>query len=105
MNFGAPGLLWGLLALLPLVAVFFLKVKPRKKTTNAFFLWQKVFEEKKVSALFRRLRNVLSLILVVLAATAIVLAMSRLQLDQDDGRDILLVVDVSASSRHLPSDD
>jgi len=62
MNFGAPGLLWGLLALLPLVAVFFLKVKPRKKTTNAFFLWQKVFEEKKVSALFRRLRNVLSLL-------------------------------------------
>ena len=47
MSFAAPGLLWALLALLPLAALFFLRVKPRKKPTSAFFLWQKVFEDKK----------------------------------------------------------
>ena len=97
MSFAAPGLLWALLALLPLAALFFLRVKPRKKPTNAFFLWQKVFEDKKSSALFKRMRNILSLILMLLAAAAIVFAMTRPQLEQDDGRDILLIVDVSAS--------
>ena len=97
MTFLAPGMLWALLALVPLAAIFFLKVRPRRKLTNAFFLWQKVFEEKKSSSLFRRLRDLFSLILMLLAAAAIVFAMSRPQVDQDDGRDLLVVIDVSAS--------
>ena len=97
MSFLAPGMLWGLLALIPIAAVFFLKVRPRRKATNAFFLWRKVFEEKKSSALFRRLRDLFSLILMLLAAAAIVFAMSRPRVDQDDGRDLLVVVDISAS--------
>jgi hypothetical protein len=105
MTFLAPGMLWGLLALLPIAAVFFLKVRPRRKQTNAFFLWQKVFEEKKSSALFRRLRDLFSLILMLLAAAAIVFAMSRPRVDDDDGRDLLVVVDISASMSAGPVDE
>ncbi len=105
MTFLAPGMLWGLLALIPIAAIFFLKVRPRRKQTNAFFLWQKVFEEKKSSALFRRLRDLFSLILMLLAAAAIVFAMSRPRVDQDDGRDLLVVVDVSASMSAGPQDE
>ena len=105
MSFLAPGLLWGLLALIPIAAVFFLKVRPRRQVTNAFFLWQKIFEEKKSSALFRRLRNLFSLILMLLAAAAIIFAMSRPRLDQDDGRDLLVVVDISASMAAGPEDE
>ena len=105
MTFLAPGLLWGLLALIPIAAVFFLKVRPRRKETNAFFLWQKVFEEKKSSALFRRLRDLFSLILMLLAAAAIIFAMSRPRVDQDDGRDLLVVVDISASMAAGPENE
>jgi hypothetical protein len=105
MTFLSPGLLWGLLALIPIAAIFFLKVRPRRKQTNAFFLWQKVFEEKKSSALFRRLRDLFSLILMLLAAAAIVFAMSRPRVDQDDGRDLLVVVDISASMSAGPQDE
>ncbi len=105
MSFLSPGLLWGLLALIPLAAVFFLKVRPRRKETNAFFLWQKIFEEKKASALFRRLRDLFSLILMLLAAAAIVFAMSRPRFDGDDGRDLLVVVDISASMSAGPEGD
>lgn len=105
MTFLAPGLLWGLLALIPIAAVFFLKVRPRRKQTNAFFLWQKVFEDKKSSALFRRLRDLFSLILMLLAAAAIVFAMSRPRVDDDDGRDLLVVVDISASMSAGPLDE
>ena len=97
MSLAAPGFLWGLLVLIPLVAIFFLKVKPRKKETNAFFLWQKIFEEKKASSLFRKLRDLLSLLLLALAASAIVFAMTRPQVEGDDGRDLLIVIDNSAS--------
>jgi len=105
MTFLAPGLLWGLLALIPIAAVFFLKVRSRRKQTNAFFLWQKVFEEKKSSALFRRLRDLFSLSLMLIAAAAIVFAMSRPRVDDDDGRDLLVVVDISASMSAGPVDE
>ena len=56
MNFVNPQFLWGFLALIPLIIAYLLKVKPRRQPTNAWFLWQKVFEEKSSSALFSKLK-------------------------------------------------
>ncbi|WP_411846641.1 BatA and WFA domain-containing protein [Roseibacillus persicicus] len=97
MNFLAPNLLWGLLALIPLSLIYFLKVRPRRKQTNAYFLWEKILQEKAASALFRRLRDVLSLLLMALVVAMIVMAMARPKLQTDDGRDLLLVIDQSPS--------
>lgn len=97
MNFAAPGFLWGLAALVPLVAIYFLRVRPRRRPTNAFFLWQQVFDRKKSSALFRRLRDVISLLILAIVTTALVLAMARPKLEQEDERDLLIVIDASAS--------
>ena len=71
MTFLAPAFLWTLAALAPLAAIYFLKVRPRKKPVTAFFLWQKIFTEKKAYALFKRLRDVFSLLLMALAFAAI----------------------------------
>lgn len=97
MTFLAPGLLWGLAVLGPLIAIYFLRVRPRRRPTNAFFLWQQVFDRKKSSALFRRLRDVLSLLILALVAIGVVLAMARPKMEQEDERDILILIDNSAS--------
>ena len=97
MNFLLPQFLWGLLALAPLALIYILKIRPRRKPTNAYFLWEKILQEKASSALFRRLRDVFSLLLMALVVALIIGAMARPKLESDDGRDLLLVVDQSPS--------
>ena len=97
MNFLSPTLLWGLLALVPLTLIYFLKVRPRRKATNAYFLWEKILQEKSASAFFRRLRDVFSLLLMALVVLLIILAMARPKMETSDPRDILLVIDQSPS--------
>lgn len=97
MNFLSPALLWGLLALVPFTLIYFLKVRPRRKPTNAYFLWEKILQEKSASALFRRLRDVLSLLLMALVVLLIVLAMARPKMTSEDSRDLLLIIDQSPS--------
>ena len=64
MKFLAPLFFWSFLSFIPLVAIYFLKVRPRRKETTAYFLWSRVFTEKKATSLFNRLRDMLSLILL-----------------------------------------
>ncbi len=97
MTFLNPVLLWTLAALAPLAAVYFLKVRPRKKPVTAFFLWQKIFTEKRSSALFKRLRDLWSLLLMALAFAAIALALAEPDLEGDERKDLLIIVDHSAS--------
>ncbi len=97
MTFLAPAFLWTLAALAPLAAIYFLKVRPRKKPVTAFFLWQRILTEKKASALLKRLRDVFSLLLMALAFAAIALALAEPDLAGDERRDLLIVVDHSAS--------
>ncbi|WP_395731889.1 VWA domain-containing protein [Prosthecobacter sp.] len=97
MTLLAPAFLWTLAALAPLAAIYFLKVRPRKKPVTAFFLWQKIFTEKKASALFKRLRDVFSLLLMALAFAAIAFALAEPDFAGDERKDLLIVVDHSAS--------
>lgn len=97
MTFLAPAFLWTLVGLAPLAAIYFLKVRPRKKPVTAFFLWQRIFTEKKASALFKRLRDVFSLLLMALAFAAIALSLAEPDLAGDERKDLLIVVDHSAS--------
>ena len=97
MTFLNPALLWTLAAIAPLAAIYFLKVRPRKKPVTAYFLWQKIFTEKRSSALFKRLRDVWSLLLMALAFAAIALALAEPDLEGDERKDLLIIVDHSAS--------
>lgn len=97
MTFASHVLLWSLLALLPLVAVYFLKVRPRRRPTTAFFLWQQVLTDRKPNRLWERLRNIASLAMMAAAFGAIALGMAGPRLGQADENDLLIVIDNSLS--------
>lgn len=96
MTFLSPTMLWSLAVLVPLAAIYFLKVRPRRKPTTAYFLWERIFQEKRASSLFHRLRDVWSLVLMALAAAAVCFALARPEW-ADQRKDLLIVVDNSAS--------
>ena len=98
MSFLNPLALWSLLTLIPLIALYFLKVKPDLKPTTTLFLWDLIYKEKKQNGLFKNLRDLMSLIMIILAFTAISLAMARPVLTpKDSKRDLVLLIDNSAS--------
>lgn len=97
MTFGAPAFFWAALSLLPLAAVYFIRIRPSRQPVNAFFLWQQVFQQKAASSLFQRLRNLLSLLLVALAFIAAVFALTRPRFDDGSAPDLLVIIDHSAS--------
>lgn len=97
MTFLFPIFFWTLLGLMPLVAVYFLKLRPRRKPTTAYFLWQALFDQKRSSSLFQKLRDLLSLLLMLLAFLAVVFALCAPEFAGDERKDLLLLVDNSAS--------
>ncbi len=97
MSFAAPILFWGLLSLLPLIAFYFLKVRPDRKPATAWFLWEKVFEERRARTLFQRFRDFFSLLLMAICFFAIVAAAARPFWTGDSRRDLMLIIDNSAS--------
>lgn len=97
MRFLFPAFLWSLLALIPLAAIYFLKVRPRKKTTSAYFLWEKIFSEKKATSLFNKLRDLFSLLLLLLAFALLAFALARPEIGTDERKDLLILIDHSAS--------
>ncbi len=97
MSFLNPLWLWSLLAIIPLTAIYFLKVRPKKQPTNAYFLWQKVFAEKRSSALFQRLRDLFSLLLMLLAFAAAAFALAQPRWGDEKQTDMLIIIDTSAS--------
>ena len=97
MTFGEPGMLAALGLLVPLAALYFLKVKPARREVTALFLWRTVLETTRQTALFRRLRDILSLFIMALVATAVVLALAKPTFGPESQRDILFLVDTSAS--------
>lgn len=101
MTFLHPGYFLALLGLLPLIAVYFLKVRPARKSVTAFFLWRAVLDQKRDAALFHRLRDLWSLLLMALALLAIVLAMTTPQTRRDRRKNLLLIIDNSASMNAL----
>ena len=97
MTFGLPVFFWAAVALLPLAAVYFIKIRPRRQPVVAFFLWQQVFQQKASNSLFQRMRNLLSLLLVALAFLAAVLALTKPHVGDGKAPDLLIVIDRSVS--------
>lgn len=96
----AHNLLWLGLAL-PLVAIYFLKVRPKRKLTTQFFLWDQALAPKRSSSLFRRLRDLLSLLIMLGVIASLGLAMARPVFEGQRSGDLLLVIDRSASMANL----
>ena len=97
MNFLSPAFFWTFLSLVPLCLIYLLKVRPRRKPTTAYFLWENIFHERRPNRLLQRLRDLWSLLLMLLAFSAICLALTRPEFTDEQRKDILLLIDNSAS--------
>ena len=97
MSFANPVFLWALLSLIPLAAIYLLKVRPVRKPTTAWFLWEDILKQRKATSLFQRLRDLFSLLMMMAAFSAIVVAMARPNFSGDKQRDLILLIDNSAS--------
>ncbi len=97
MTFLSPGFLWAFALAAPLVAVYLLKVRPRRHAVSALFLWDRVFVERRSSSLLRRLRDAISLAMLLAVLIALALGAARPRFDGTDHRDVLLIVDRSVS--------
>ncbi|MEM9411060.1 MAG: BatA and WFA domain-containing protein [Planctomycetota bacterium] len=97
MNFANPQFFWAFLCLVPLIAIYFLKVRPVVKPVTAYFLWEQILQEKSSNSLFQRLRDLFSLLLMLIVFASIALAMTRPSFNQDQPKDLVLLIDNSAS--------
>ena len=97
MSFLSPLFFWSFLSLIPLAAIYLLKVRPRRKSTTAYFLWEEIFQERRPNRLLQRLRDLWSLLLMAIAFCAVCLALTRPEIGEDDRKDVLLLIDNSAS--------
>jgi hypothetical protein len=98
LTFLNPAAFWWFLLLAPLAALFLLKVRPESHATATLFLWDSILRETRSSALFRRLRDRFSLLLLALAFVAVTVALADPVLAPSGGiRSLLLILDRSPS--------
>ena len=99
MNFLEPLGLLGLTALIPVIALYFLKLKREERTVPSTLLWKKVIDDLQVNAPFQRLKYSLLLLLQLLLVAVLGFALARpyLSLTGYAGQKIILLIDTSAS--------
>ena len=99
MNLLDPIGLLGLSALVPVIALYFLKLKREERTVPSTLLWKKVIEDMQVNAPFQRLKYSLLLLLQILliGLFAFTLARPYLNIGGLPGKKTVLLVDTSAS--------
>lgn len=99
MNFTTP--MAGLLALaaIPIVIVYFLKLRRPRRTVPSLVLWQKVLEDQRVNSPFQRFRRNLLLWLQLALLACLVLACMQPFFGSSfgSGDALPIIVDVSAS--------
>lgn len=106
MTFGLPiatTLLWQAAAILGglVVVAYILKMRRRRFEVPFSTLWQRVLREKETTTLWKHLRRILSMLLVLAMLGLLLLAALDPKLGQadDDARSVVIIVDASASMK------
>lgn len=100
-NFLAPTALWWLLLIPCVILLYFLKLKRQEYVVSSTILWQKVIHDMRVNSPFQKLKNNLLLYVQILLLLLVIFALARPFLSQQalQGRNIILLMDVSASMK------
>jgi hypothetical protein len=101
MPFLAPLGLLGLLFIPAIVALYILRLRRDERTVSSTYLWQQLVRDVEANAPWQRLRRSLLLLLQLLLVIALALVVARPFGERTAGlaRDLVLVVDASASMR------
>src|SRR3954469_19578952 len=99
MNFLEPLGLLGLTALVPVIALYFLKLKREHRVVPSTLLWKKVIDDMQVNSPFQRLKYSLLLFLQMLLIGLMGFALARpyLNFAGSAGSKTILMIDTSAS--------
>jgi uncharacterized membrane protein len=86
---------------LPLVLLYFLKVRRRERRVSSLLLWEAVVRDREASTFFQRLQRDPLLVLQILALLALALALARpiATVMGEGARKVVVVLDVSASMK------
>src|SRR5215468_8744546 len=86
---------------LPLVLLYFLKVRRRERTVSSLLLWESSRRDREASAFFQRLQRDPLLLLQILALLALTLALARpvVTVMGYGARKVVVVLDTSASMK------
>src|SRR6266446_6420436 len=101
MNFLSPfALLLGTLAV-PLLLLYFLKVRRRQMPVSSLLLWQAALRDREASTFFQRLQRDPLLILQILALLALTVALARpaVTVMGQGAKRVVIVMDTSASMK------
>jgi hypothetical protein len=99
MPFLAPLGLLGLLAIPVIVALYVLRLRRDERVVSSTYLWQQLVRDVEANAPWQRLRRSLLFLLQLLLAAALAFVVARPFAERPAGlsRDLVLVVDASAS--------
>lgn len=99
MNLLDPIGLLGLSALVPVIALYFLKLKRQERVVPSTLLWKKVIDDMQVNAPFQRLKYSLLLLLQIFLVCLLGFALARPYLagGGTTGKKTVLLIDTSAS--------
>src|SRR5204862_1036450 len=99
MPFASPLALLGLLFVPAVVAMYLLRLRRRESVVPSTLLWQRLVADVEANAPWQRLRRSLLLLLQLLLVLVLALLAARPFLERPAGlaRDLVLVVDASAS--------
>ena len=103
MNFANPiALAWAALVL-PIIALYILKIRQRRVPVSTNLFWRQIFEEKRPRSLWETLRHLLSLLIQIALLCLLVFALSEpfFRWEILQARRYVLVVDNSASMNAL----
>lgn len=84
---------------MPLIAMYFLKIRRRRVPVPSLLLWERFIKSEELSAPFQRFRRHILLLLQLLILLLLVVAFARPYLNGQftSGRSVVLVMDTSAS--------
>jgi uncharacterized membrane protein len=101
MSFLSPLALATFALALPIVLLYFLKVRRREQTVPSLLLWESALRDREASAFFQRLQRDPLLILQILALLALALALARptATIMGQGARKVVVVLDTSASMK------
>lgn len=90
---------WFFLALIPLVILYFLKLKRPRHTISSLVLWQAVIDDQRVNSPFQRFRRNLLLLLQLILLCLVILALMQpfLAGGSETSEHIPILIDCSAS--------
>ncbi len=103
LGFQAMSAAWLSLLFIPLVVLYFLKLKRPRRVVPSLVLWRRVIDDKRVNAPFQKFkRNILLLLQLLLLALIVLAAMHPYRRgDADRAERLPILIDISASMAAL----